>query len=145
LAVYAAVQEARKRSLSDGRGVLVEAMTYRVGHHSTSDDSFAYRGRQEVEDRKRIDNPILRFKSFLEWKGWWSEQDEEELKQRLKTEVLTEFRRADSLKKGPLDNLFRDVYGGEEPWNIVSDFYQASLATLANSFHRRSNGRSYQD
>lgn len=100
----------------------MEAMTYRVGHHSTSDDSFAYRGRQEVEDRKRIDNPILRFKSFLEWKGWWSEEEEQELKARLKAEVLTTFRRADSLKKGPVDYLFKDVYGGEEPWNIVGVF-----------------------
>jgi 2-oxoisovalerate dehydrogenase E1 component alpha subunit len=38
LAVYAATQEARAIALRDNRPVLIEAMTYRVGHHSTSDD-----------------------------------------------------------------------------------------------------------
>lgn len=59
--------------------VLIEAMSYRVSHHSTSDDSFAYRAKDEVEgvflkldliselssnmniaDWKRRDNPITR-------------------------------------------------------------------------------------
>ncbi|KIM80962.1 hypothetical protein PILCRDRAFT_72484, partial [Piloderma croceum F 1598] len=60
LAVLSAVREAKKRCLESGRGVLLEAMSYRVGHHSTSDDSYVYRARAEVEDRKRIDNPISR-------------------------------------------------------------------------------------
>ncbi|ELU44706.1 branched-chain alpha-keto acid dehydrogenase E1-alpha subunit [Rhizoctonia solani AG-1 IA] len=57
LAVLGAVREARRRALSGsdgGRAVLVECMSYRVGHHSTSDDSFAYRAKQEVEDWKKI-------------------------------------------------------------------------------------------
>jgi len=33
-----------------GKGVLVEAMTYRVGHHSTSDDSSKYRAVEEVKE-----------------------------------------------------------------------------------------------
>ena len=57
LAVLGAVREARRRALDGGNGgraVLVECMSYRVGHHSTSDDSFAYRAKQEVEDWKKI-------------------------------------------------------------------------------------------
>ena len=42
LAVYNATTLARKMAI-DGQPVLVEAMTVRVGHHSTSDDSSAYR------------------------------------------------------------------------------------------------------
>jgi 2-oxoisovalerate dehydrogenase E1 component alpha subunit len=114
-----AVKEGRRRCLEGGRAVLVEMMTYRVGHHSTSDDSFAYRGRQEVENKKKIDNPITRFRLFMESQGWWNETDEEELKSRLKQDVLTSFRRAETLKKADLKELFTDVYA-EEPWNIVS-------------------------
>lgn len=99
---------------------LIYTSLHRVGHHSTSDDSFAYRGRQEVEDRKRVDNPISRFRLFLESRGWWSEQEEEELKARLKKDVLAAFKRAEGLKRPELKELFTDVYGGEEPWNIVS-------------------------
>ncbi|KAG2065302.1 branched-chain alpha-keto acid dehydrogenase E1-alpha subunit [Suillus decipiens] len=117
LAVMSAVKEGRRRCLEGGRAVLVEIMTYRVGHHSTSDDSFAYRGRQEVEDRKKIDNPITRFRLFMESRGWWNKTEEEELKSRLKQDVLTAFKRAETLKKPDLTELFSDVYA-EEPWNI---------------------------
>jgi 2-oxoisovalerate dehydrogenase E1 component alpha subunit len=138
LAVITTIREARRRCLEQGRAVLVEAMTYRrvchlsrsspyridnlyrVGHHSTSDDSFAYRARAEVEDRKRIDNPITRFRLFMEYKGWWNTEAEAELKERLKRDVMKAFKRAESLKRCELGELFTDVYGGEEPWNIVS-------------------------
>lgn len=50
LAVHAAVCEARKRAVEGKKGVLVEAMTYRVGHHSTSDDSSMYRAIEEVKE-----------------------------------------------------------------------------------------------
>jgi 2-oxoisovalerate dehydrogenase E1 component alpha subunit len=91
-----------------------------VGHHSTSDDSFAYRPRQEVEDRKRVDNPIARFRLYIQSRGWWSSEDEDALKDRLKNDVMQAFRRAESLKRPELKELFTDVYGGEEPWNLVS-------------------------
>jgi 2-oxoisovalerate dehydrogenase E1 component alpha subunit len=139
LAVYTAIKEAKKRCLQQGRAVLVEAMTYRlvhnltcsfcggqdfnlscsVGHHSTSDDSFAYRARAEVEDRKRIDNPLSRFRLFLESNGWWDAEAETELKERLKADVMKAFKYADSLKRCELGELFTDIYGGPEPWNIV--------------------------
>ena len=97
-----------------------------VGHHSTSDDSFAYRPRQEVEDRKRIDNPIARFRLFLEERGWWNAEEEEACKERVKKEVMKAFKRGESLQRHELKEMFSDVYGGEEPWNIVS----ASLDSL---------------
>lgn len=51
LAVYVASREARRLATQgDGEAVMVEAMTYRVGHHSTSDDSSAYRNPTEVEE-----------------------------------------------------------------------------------------------
>ncbi|PPR02841.1 hypothetical protein CVT24_002319 [Panaeolus cyanescens] len=118
LAVISAIREARKRCLEQGRAVLVEAMTYRVGHHSTSDDSFAYRARSEVEDRKRIDNPITRFRLFMESRGWWNNDAETELKARLKADVMKAFKRAETMKRAELGELFTDVYGGQEPWNI---------------------------
>ncbi|KAI0304377.1 branched-chain alpha-keto acid dehydrogenase E1-alpha subunit [Multifurca ochricompacta] len=115
LAVLSAAREARRRCVESGRGVLLEAMTYRVGHHSTSDDSFAYRARQEVEDRTRIDNPIARYRLFLKNCGWWSDAEEDELKGLLKTDVMRAFKLAESLKRHELKEVFSDVYGGEEP------------------------------
>ena len=93
-----------------------------VGHHSTSDDSFAYRARSEVDDRKKIDNPIVRFRLFMESRGWWDAQAEENMKASLKADVMTAFKIADSMKRCELGELFTDIYGGEEPWNIVCVF-----------------------
>ena len=42
-AVYNATRAARDICINENRPVLIEAMTYRIGHHSTSDDSSAYR------------------------------------------------------------------------------------------------------
>ena len=91
----------------------------RVGHHSTSDDSFAYRPRSEVENWKKTDNPLWRMRKFLEGRGWWDEAAEQEMKERYKTEVLAAFRRGETLKRHPLGELFTDVYGGEMPWHLV--------------------------
>ncbi|KAI6042722.1 thiamine diphosphate-binding protein [Pisolithus marmoratus] len=132
LAVMNAVTEARRRCLASGRAVLVEAMTYRVGHHSTSDDSFAYRGRQEVENKKKIDNPIMRFRLFMESRGWWNDQEEDALKSRLKKDVLTALRKAESVKQSDLRDLFTDVYAGEEPWNLREQ--REELATLLRKY-----------
>ena len=48
LAVYNATKAAREIAASENKPVLIEAMTYRIGHHSTSDDSSAYRSVDEV-------------------------------------------------------------------------------------------------
>ena len=47
-AVYNAVKKAREIAVNESRPVLLEFMTYRAGNHSTSDDSSAYRPKQEV-------------------------------------------------------------------------------------------------
>ena len=98
-----------------------------VGHHSTSDDSFAYRPRQEVEDRKKVDNPIARFRLFMESRGWWSKEEDDVTKERLKQEIMTTFKRVEKLKRHELRQLFEDVYGGDEPWNLVSSFRRLCL------------------
>lgn len=48
LAMYEATAEARQICVSKKKPVLLEAMTYRLGHHSTSDDSSRYRSSTEV-------------------------------------------------------------------------------------------------
>jgi 2-oxoisovalerate dehydrogenase E1 component alpha subunit len=110
-AVYEVMKEARQMALSNGgRPVLIEAMSYRVSHHSTSDDSFAYRARVEVEDWKRRDNPILRLRKWLENRGLWNEELELQTRDQLRKAVLKEFGSAEREKKPPLKAMFTDVY-----------------------------------
>ncbi len=93
-----------------GRPVLIEAMSYRVSHHSTSDDSFAYRARVEVEDWKRRDNPITRLRKWLERKELWDEEKEKQARTQIRKDVLKAFAAAEKEKKAPLREMFTDVY-----------------------------------
>lgn len=110
-AVREATRKARELALSDGgKPVLIEAMSYRISHHSTSDDSFAYRARVEVEDWKRRDNPITRLRKYLENRELWNEEKEAEARGRIRKEVLKAFSEAEKEKKPPLRSMFEDVY-----------------------------------
>ena len=51
-------------------------MTYRVGHHSTSDDSSAYRSIDEVNYWHQEDSPVGRLAHFLTKKGLWVEEQQ---------------------------------------------------------------------
>ncbi|KAJ6438935.1 2-oxoisovalerate dehydrogenase alpha subunit, mitochondrial precursor [Purpureocillium lavendulum] len=110
-AVRESVKKAREMALQDGgKPVLIECMTYRVSHHSTSDDSFAYRARVEVEDWKRRDNPITRLRKWMEARGCWDEAKEKETRDALRKEILRGFSEAEKEKKPALRTMFEDVY-----------------------------------
>jgi 2-oxoisovalerate dehydrogenase E1 component alpha subunit len=110
-AVREVTKRARELALKDGgRPVLIEAMSYRISHHSTSDDSFAYRARVEVEDWKRRDNPITRLRKYLEKKGLWDDDKEKDARTRLRKDVLQAFNDAEKEKKPPLRSMFEDMY-----------------------------------
>ncbi|CAK4033548.1 related to pyruvate dehydrogenase (lipoamide) alpha chain precursor [Lecanosticta acicola] len=111
LAVREVTKYARDLALSDGgKPVLIEAMSYRISHHSTSDDSFAYRAKVEVEDWKRRDNPITRLRKWLEGKGIWSEDKEKELRADTRKNILDAYRKAEKEKRPPISTLMKNVY-----------------------------------
>jgi 2-oxoisovalerate dehydrogenase E1 component alpha subunit len=111
LAVLEVMRAARRLATSGAmRPVLVEAMSYRVSHHSTSDDSSKYRASAEVDSWRRRDNPITRLRKWIESKGLWSAEQEREEQERVKAEVLAAFNRAEREKRPPLRAMFEDVY-----------------------------------
>jgi len=66
-----------------------QALTYRVGHHSTSDDSTKYRAIDEIEYWKMRRNPVSRFKRWVEKNGWWSDKEELELRSSIRKQVIS--------------------------------------------------------
>lgn len=110
-AVREVTARARNLALKDNcRPILIEAMSYRVSHHSTSDDSFAYRARLEVEEWKQRDNPITRLRKYLEKRGIWDDEREANMRAKLRKEILTAFSSAEKEKKPPLRCMFEDIY-----------------------------------
>eukprot|EP00842_Homolaphlyctis_polyrhiza_P004938 jgi/Hompol1/5445/HPOL_001696-RA len=110
LAVYNVVKEARRLAVEENKPVLVEALTYRVGHHSTSDDSSAYRSKQEVSEWQNTGSPIKRFRRYLEDRNMWSEEEEQEFRKDMRKKLLKAFAAAEKLKKPPVEYMFTDVY-----------------------------------
>merc|ERR1712183_136778 len=109
-AVYNATRAARDLAVSENRPVLIEALTYRIGHHNTSDDSSAYRSVDEVRYWDQKDHPITRFALYLTHKGLWSEQQEKEWKNESKKQVLQAFARAEKKLKPNWKEMFTEVY-----------------------------------
>jgi len=111
LAMREVTKQARALALEGGgRPVLIEAMSYRVSHHSTSDDSFAYRAKVEVEDWKRRDNPITRLRKYIEKVGVWDEGKETAMRSELRKGILDAYRRAEKEKHPPISAMMEDVY-----------------------------------
>ena len=66
--------------------MLIEAMTYRVSHHSSSDDSTRCSA-DEIREAQQID-PIERMRNHLEDKGWWTQAEDEALIKQTRKDVL---------------------------------------------------------
>ncbi|PRT53219.1 2-oxoisovalerate dehydrogenase subunit alpha, mitochondrial [Wickerhamiella sorbophila] len=109
-AVHRVTAMAREMAVKEQRPVLIEAMSYRVSHHSTSDDSFAYRSRTEVENWKRHDNPISRMRKWMEKQQWWSDEDEMSARHELRKDILREFSAAEKVKLPEIKHVFTDVW-----------------------------------
>ncbi|KAL9554605.1 hypothetical protein MBANPS3_002748 [Mucor bainieri] len=117
-AIYNATKAAREMAIKEQKPVLIEAMTYRIGHHSTSDDSTKYRDRKEVEERAQFDNPVTRLRRYLENKNWWSQEEEDAYRKQARKDIMTSFTAAEKRKKPALKHLFTDVYD-ELPPNLI--------------------------
>ncbi|RZC94485.1 hypothetical protein C5167_026217 [Papaver somniferum] len=117
LAMYSAVHAAREMAIKEHRPILIEALTYRVGHHSTSDDSTKYRPVGEIEQWRMARDPIARYRKWVESNGWWSDEDESQLRIEARKQVLDAVQVAERVKKPPLAELFTDVYD-QPPSNL---------------------------
>ena len=122
-AVISVVRDAVARA-SRGEGpTLIEALTYRMGGHSTNDDPNAYRGSDALQPWADRD-PLLRVRRHLEKNGQWSERQEDELKQGLLERFRSAVSIAESTPKPRLESMFEDVY--ERPtWNLVEQRAEA--------------------
>ncbi|XP_012936796.1 2-oxoisovalerate dehydrogenase subunit alpha, mitochondrial [Aplysia californica] len=114
-AVYNATKLSREICVSQFRPVLIEAMTYRIGHHSTSDDSSAYRSVDEVSHWDQSDNPITRLRNYMVNQSWWDEEKEKQWKLDSRKMVMKAFAGAESEKRGRPESLFEDVYDEMPP------------------------------
>lgn len=118
LAVKQVTEEARKLALEKSCPVLIEAMSYRRGHHSTSDDSSRYRSIEEINHWRDNYDPVTRFRTYIESKGWWNEEQDKVLREKERAEVIQSMERAEKKEKPSISLMFDDVYH-EKTENLV--------------------------
>ena len=108
-AMTKAVKEASKHA-RDGKGpVLIEAVTYRRGAHTTSDDPTKYRT-QEEEDEWGLKDPLTRMKKYMIENNLWSEEEEEKLLPQYKKEIDRHFTAAEEYGEYPVEDVFKYMY-----------------------------------
>lgn len=82
LAMYEVTSEAVARAAAGDGPTLIEMHTYRYAPHSTYDGTPVYRTDEE-EAEWRTKDPIIRMRTFLEHKGLWAAEQEEQMETEL--------------------------------------------------------------
>ena len=128
LAMYVAMKAAAKHA-REGKGpVLIEAVTYRLGAHTTSDDPTIYRSNEEVKIWEAKE-PMIRFKKYLIDKKFWSEDEDLALDQEHSDFVNKTFKHIEeSLGAAKLEDIFKYTYAEMTPQ--LTEQYQDYKAWL---------------
>ena len=117
LAVFAATRRARTRAIEGEGATLIEAVTYRLGAHTTADDPTKYQDPADLEQARTRD-PILRFRTWLTAEGLWDEDREAATVTEI--DELIEQATVDFDAAGPADRdaMFQQVFA-EEPARLT--------------------------
>lgn len=107
LACYDVMKRAYEKA-NDGP-VLVEAVTYRQGPHTTSDDPKKYRQQQEETNWAEKD-PIVRLQRLLVQKGLWNEQFENQIEQTVSEEIEEAIQAVENTPPPTLAEMLDHVY-----------------------------------
>jgi len=111
LAMYEATKEAVDKARSGDGPTMIEAVTYRIRGHSTSDDPTRYRDESEVEEAKRAD-PLARFQKHLVMEGVTTPDDLDALHDEIETEIDEAIETAEQGDPPPIESMIEDVYAG---------------------------------
>jgi pyruvate dehydrogenase E1 component alpha subunit len=121
-AMYKTLQESIKLC-SEGNGpVLIEAVTYRKGAHTTSDDPTKYRSKEE-EEKWDLKDPLKRLKAYLISNGLWSDKEEDIHIEQYKQEVDRQFVEAENYGPYPKEDVFIHHYD-EMPDDLLEQMRQ---------------------
>src|SRR5262249_33548980 len=109
-----ATREAAERARAGEGATLIEAVTYRQGAHSSSDDPRAYRPDDEVQ-QELLRDPIVRLRRYLETRNIWDARQEDAMQEEVKNEILNAV--AEAEKSGPpaMETMFDDVFATLTP------------------------------
>jgi pyruvate dehydrogenase E1 component alpha subunit len=116
LAVWKVMRDAAERARRGEGATFVEALTYRIGAHSSSDDPSRYRSQDEVDLWTKRD-PLLRLRRHMVHAGLLDDAADGALEQELNEEIAAAIAEVEPLGPPERKTLFEDVYA-EMPWHL---------------------------
>jgi len=129
LGVYVATRDAAERARRGDGPTLLEAVTYRMQGHSSSDDPTRYRSQAEVDVWARRD-PLPRFEKYLRERGVLDDARIAEIDERLKAAIEDGVTHAEKTPAPPTETLVEEVFA-EVPWHLKAQF-----AEMQDALHR---------
>ncbi|HKE99916.1 MAG TPA: pyruvate dehydrogenase (acetyl-transferring) E1 component subunit alpha [Actinomycetes bacterium] len=120
LAVYAVTRAALERARQGEGPTLVEALTYRLGAHTTTDDPTRYRPAAEL-DLWTGREPLGRYRAFLERSGLWSQELSDEVQAEADRVAAAVRHGVETMPDPPLRDLVEHVYA-DPPATLTRQF-----------------------
>jgi pyruvate dehydrogenase E1 component alpha subunit len=105
LAVYAATKEALEKARSGEGPTLIEAYTYRITDHTTSDEASRYRSEEEVKEWQKKD-PIERFRTYLKNKDIYNVSFEKKVQEEAEELVNESVKEAEKTPPPSVEDIF---------------------------------------
>ena len=117
LGVYKVTSEALAKAREGGGPTLIEAETFRMGDHTTSDDSGKYRPDSLKEEWSKKD-PIERLENYFKAIGTWKDDYKQWVEDTVAKEVEEAVEGGLNVEPPTYKQMFEDVFVGEMPWML---------------------------
>jgi 2-oxoisovalerate dehydrogenase E1 component alpha subunit len=114
LAIIAVMEDAVARARAGEGPTMIEAVTYRRGGHSSSDDPSQYRDPAEVTAWEAHD-PIERWRRYLQKRNLWSDEVHQQYTREINEEIADALAYAETLGPPALETMFDDVFAEMPP------------------------------
>jgi pyruvate dehydrogenase E1 component alpha subunit/2-oxoisovalerate dehydrogenase E1 component alpha subunit len=116
VAMWGSIRDAVEKARRGEGPTFIEAVTYRIGAHSTSDDPTRYRSQAEVEAWMQKD-PLARLRAYVVHRGLLDDARDAALEQELNAEIAAAISEVEALPPPPRESIFDDVYA-DLPWHL---------------------------
>ncbi len=115
-AVVKVTRDAVARAAKGEGPTLIEALTYRLSGHSTSDDPKAYRPDGTL-DPWRAQDPLARLRKHISTAYGWTEAQDKAIEAEIDAELKAAIQVSEKTPGPSLESLFTEVYA-ELPWHL---------------------------
>jgi pyruvate dehydrogenase E1 component alpha subunit len=117
--LFAVVKVTRDAIARAARGegpTLIEALTYRMSGHSTSDDPKAYRPDATLEAWRTLD-PLVRLRRHMEQRHGWNDEKQRAAEAEIEAEIKGAIAVSEKTDLPSIDSMFEDVFA-TPPWHL---------------------------